>query len=281
MVRNADRLLRLSIIATLVAVACGRGEDADTGKKLLETTPSSEGQKSDVAGSPPYEAVEVSSSGTVRGTVRLSGDAPILSPIPVSNDQEVCGPEIPNIALQLGSGAAIEGAVVSLVGVPRGKALSFLSRNAELELIKCNGVPRIQIVPVGTTLEIYNSDPLLHDIYADSGPEEELFRIALPFQHFRARIELDRSGMIHLRCGAGHPWMRAYIFVQEHPYSALTNARGTYVLSDIPPGSYDLRVWHELLGQKEAPVTVEAETTVSVDFEFEYAADKPAVNQRK
>jgi hypothetical protein len=268
----------LSIVTALIVAACGRGEDVDKGEKPLESTASSEVPKTDGSESLPFEAVEVSSAGTVRGTVRLIGDAPVLSPIPVSRDQEVCGPEIPNIALQLGPGAAVEGVVVSLVGVSRGKALTPLSRNAELELIKCNAVPRIQIVPVGTTLEIYNSDPLLHDIYADSGPEEELFHIALPFQHFRARVELGRVGMIHVRCGAGHPWMRAYVFVQEHPYSALTSARGTYVLSDIPPGSYGLRVWHELLGQKEASVTVEAEATVTVDFELEYAADKPTAN---
>jgi hypothetical protein len=204
--------------------------------------------------------------------VRLAGNAPVFSSYPVSKDQEVCGLEMPNISLQLGPGATVEGAVVSLVGVSRGKALRPLSRQAEVELIKCNAVPRVQIVPVGTTLEIYNSDPLLHDVYAYIGPTEELFNIALPFQHYRARVELDRSGMVHLRCGAGHPWMSAFILVQEHPYTALTGARGNYIISDIPPGSYGLRVWHELLGQKGASLSVEAGATVILDFELEYVA---------
>lgn len=44
--------------------------------------------------------------------------------------------------------------------------------------------------------------------------------------------------------------MRAFIFLQEHPYYAVTGEDGTYELTDVPPGQYQLDVWHESLGER-------------------------------
>jgi hypothetical protein len=267
---KVDGVFHSSIVAILLITGCGGGDHV---KEPAGQASAPAEQKGGGGDSPPYEVVELSSVGAVRGTVRLVGDAPKLSPITVSKDEDVCGPRMPDISLQLGTGAAVEGAVVSLVGVSRGKAVRPLNGPAELELIKCNAVPRVQIVPVGTILEIVNSDPILHDLYGSIGPREDLFHVALPVQLFRARVNLDRAGLVHVTCGAGHPWMSAHIVVHEHPYAALTNARGTYAISDIPPGSHVLRVWHELLGQMESPVTIEAGTTATLDFELKYAVE--------
>jgi hypothetical protein len=252
------------LLAPFLIAACGGGQE--------EVKPNPESSAEIELGEtqePPYEAVRLTSAGALRGTVRLAGEAPEPRKIPVAKDQEVCGLEVPDSSISLGPGAAVENAVVSLVGISRGKALPELGRSGELEIIKCMAVPRVQLVPVGSTLEIVNSDPLLHDIYAYLNGTEELFHRALPLQQFRVQEVLARPGVVHLWCGAGHPWMRAYVVVQEHPYFALTDPRGAYALSDIPPGPYRLRIWHERLGQKESTVTVEEAVTVTMDFELE------------
>jgi hypothetical protein len=253
-------------LAPLVIAAC-------TERKETKPEPTSsvdtESAESSETGLPPYQVVELTSAGAIQGTVRLSGEAPPPSMIAVSKDQEVCGLEVADLSVRLGAGATVENAVVSLTGISRGKELPALDRSGELEIVKCLAVPHIQMMPVGSVLEIVNSDPLLHDVYAYLGGTEELFHRALPLQNFRVQEKLTRPGIVHLWCGAGHPWMRGYVVVQEHPYYAVTGQRGNYALSDIPPGSYQLCVWHERLGQKQAPVTVEDAVTVTIDLELE------------
>jgi hypothetical protein len=62
--------------------------------------------------------------------------------------------------------------------------------------------------------------------------------------------------------------MSAYIVVTEHPYHAVTDLYGEYEIGEIPPGTYRVRVWHELLGVQEKGVQVEAGKEVEVNFAF-------------
>jgi hypothetical protein len=39
--------------------------------------------------------------------------------------------------------------------------------------------------------------------------------------------------------------MSGYVIVADHPYYALSGPDGKYALTDVPPGSYRLKMWHE------------------------------------
>jgi len=56
--------------------------------------------------------------------------------------------------------------------------------------------------------------------------------------------------------------------VAEHPYQAITDTYGEYLISEISPGSYRLKVWHESLGTQEKQVEVKAGGSHNVDFVF-------------
>jgi len=60
--------------------------------------------------------------------------------------------------------------------------------------------------------------------------------------------------------------MSAYIVVTDHPYHAVTDAYGEYLINDIPAGSYRIKVWHESLGTEEKTVEVKGGATAKVDF---------------
>ena len=78
--------------------------------------------------------------------------------------------------------------------------------------------------------------------------------------------------------------MSAHIFVTEHPYYALTDAEGKFLLDHVPPGKYTLRVWQEGTPQLEKnsntgfltakpreqskQITVSARQTVTLNFEL-------------
>lgn len=247
---------------------CETTENASVEEASVQPTPSTGEGAASVPSVPKYEAIEMDNGGRVRGRVRLSGRAPNLEDWLVEKDQGVCGTTTPNRSLRLGSGGAIENAVVSLAGITKGKPLQPLARVAQVEIVKCRLIPRHLLVPMGSTLEIVNSDPILHDIKARIG-ETSLFDRALPIRQFRIHEKLDYPGIVTLSSGAGHTWMSGYIVVQEHPYYATTDARGAYAIDGIPPGTYELRVWHELLAEQVSSVTVEPGTTATLDFELD------------
>lgn len=247
-----------------LSVGCETTENA----ALEEAAPESQSSAENTGSGPPtlpYEVVDVDDGGRVRGKVQISGEVPILEDWLVEKDQGVCGETVPNRSLRLGAGGGVQNAVVSLQGITQGKELQPLSRVAEIEIVKCRLVPRHLLVPVGSTLEMVNSDPVLHDIQARVG-ETLLFDTALPIRQFRIHERLDDPGIVTLASGAGHTWMSGVVVVQAHPYFARTDAGGAYTIDDIPPGTYQLRVWHELLVGEESSVTVESGATATVDF---------------
>ena len=66
--------------------------------------------------------------------------------------------------------------------------------------------------------------------------------------------------------------MSAYIVVTDHPYYAVTDLYGEYELSEVPPGTYQLKIWHESLGVQEKRIEVKAGGAQQLDFSFTAAA---------
>ena len=135
---------------------------------------------------------------------------------------------------------------------------------------KCAFVPHVLAASAGQTLEIHNADPFLHDAHALFGPRT-LFNLGI-LKERTVRRALTDTGVTHVNCNLRHTWMHAYLFVTDGPYHAVTDAHGRYAIDDVPPGTYTLAVWHELLGDREREVTVAAEHELLVDFELQAVA---------
>jgi hypothetical protein len=73
--------------------------------------------------------------------------------------------------------------------------------------------------------------------------------------------------IIKVTCDA-HPWMTGWLVVTDHPFVAVTDERGAFKIDGVPPGSYQLQIWHERLPARAADVAVRAgeETRVSVEM---------------
>lgn len=265
-----------AIIAFIVFITCANGKNQEDSPAFPEeaeaASEATDAGRSTMERSS-YQSIQVSNPGAVEGVVRVSGPVPIRDDFQVNKDRRICGPSLPDLSLQAGPGGELAQAVISIAGITQGVELRPFGRPANLGLARCTVVPHVQIVPAGTALEVENGDPILHHLQATIDETEALFDVVLPIQHFRAQQRLARSGIVTLTCSAGHPWMRGYVVVQEHPYYALTDAGGRYVLDQVPPGSYRLQVWHESLGGKQVRVTIAAGATVRVDLELEGPVD--------
>lgn len=261
-----------AIIAFILFITCANGknqEDSRVSPAEAETSSEATDAGRSIMERTSYQSIQVSTPGVVEGVVRVSAPVPIRDDFQVDKDGIACGPSLPDPSLQVGPGGELAQAVVSLAGITQGVELRPFGRPANLGLTRCAVVPHVQVVPAGTLLEVENGDPILHHLHATIEETETLFDVVLPIQHFRAQQRLERPGIVTLTCSAGHHWMRGYVVVQEHPYYALTDAGGRYVLDQVPPGSYRLQVWHESLGIKQVRVTIAAGATARVDFELE------------
>jgi plastocyanin len=208
--------------------------------------------------------VPVANGGRLEGQVIHAG-APVVTTVKVERDQTFCGTEIKSQPVTVGPKGQLADAIVYLVDVTRGIAPDTTAV-VRLDNRGCHFVPRVQALTVGQTLQIVNSDPILHSTHAKTGTRT-VFNLALPIEGQTISKKIRAPGLMHVQCDAGHTWMHAWIDAFDHPYHAVTGADGKAPLTDIPPGTYRVTAWHESLGSETREVTIAAGKTALVRFE--------------
>jgi hypothetical protein len=213
-----------------------------------------------------YDVVAVGDAGTIRGKVTFTGTPPPKKKIIPTKDKEACGSGVREVdQIILGPDKSVQDAVVYLKKVDKGKAWEKPAKTPEIDNVKCDFVPHVQIIPAGD-IEIVNTDPVLHNTHGFLD-KLTVFNVALPNQGQRIKRPLKRTGMVRVECDA-HGWMLGWIYVADNPYYALSGKDGTFVLTSVPPGAYTLVGWQEYAGSVEVPVTVKAKEAATVTIEL-------------
>jgi plastocyanin len=212
-----------------------------------------------------YDGAPVTGGGTIAGEVKLQGTAPAPKALEVTKDKEVCGQhEIKSEDLLVGANGGVENAVVSITNITKGKPMP--AAEAMLDQKGCQYIPHVLLFPAGTTVKITNSDGILHNIHSFS-TKNPPFNQAQP--KFKKTIEqkFEQPEVVKVSCDV-HGWMGGWFVVEDNPYYAKTDATGAYKLTDVPPGEYEVKVWHEKLGEKTQKVTVTAGGESKTNFEL-------------
>ncbi len=112
-----------------------------------------------------------------------------------------------------------------------------------------------------------NSDPLVHNVRSFS-IRNRAFNISQPAETpDRKKVFTRQERAIKIKCDF-HPWMKAYVFVMEHPYFAVTDKKGQFKIDGLPAGEYTLAAWHEELGEQKVKIAVGAAGSTQVGFSF-------------
>ena len=159
---------------------------------------------------------------------------------------------VPSAAAAPPHPSGIEGVVRDEAGTPVSDAVVYLpeaapappggsaSRTAVLDQKNRNFVPQAVVVRVGTTVRFPNSEAIHHSVYSFSRAKK--FEIGL-FRGQGAEVAFDHPGEVKIFCNI-HKRMGALVVVVTHPYAAVTDANGRFVLRDVPVGAHTVRVAH-------------------------------------
>ncbi len=122
-------------------------------------------------------------------------------------------------------------------------------------------VPRVTIVPVGSTVAFPNHDPFDHNVFSTSGPK--VFDLGLFGRNQTRTVTFEAAGLARIYCNV-HARMAAFVLVQNTPYATRPDKGGRFSFDGVPAGKYTLRVWHERGGERSLPVSVPAATELVV-----------------
>jgi plastocyanin len=123
--------------------------------------------------------------------------------------------------------------------------------------------PHVLPVMVGTTVEWPNNDQILHNVFSYSEPKK--FDLGLYKSPQLERVTFDKPGRVDVFCSI-HTRMNCIVLVLQNPFFATANEKGKYSITNVPPGTYHLKAWHERLPEAVKEITVPENGDVRVDF---------------
>jgi hypothetical protein len=216
------------------------------------------------AGASPAVAADAVAKGRVVGVVSIAGVAEQPKPLPVFKSRSFCGARVPNETLLVSADGRLRNAAVILR--PLSGSVVAPPKKLVLDNQHCAFTPHVQVTPRGSELLLKNSDPILHTVHARLG-SETLFNVGLP-KWRQVSKRLDRTGVIKIDCDVLHTWMSAAIIVTDSPYSFVSNDNGEFYFDEIPPGIYEIDIWHERLGRHSQRVVVRDNGSTDVNVVF-------------
>ena len=199
----------------------------------------------------------VSAQGTITGTITTTAKG--VAPIRVTIDERVCGSELPDDTIVVDAQGRLANAVVILTGVKHQHSAEPLVMNE-----KCRFGPRVQLIAPKANIKTSSKDPVLHTTNAQLGNGRTLFNVALPVAGITITKAISGNGNVRLSCNT-HPWMRGWM-VATSEAAAVSGADGRFTIDDVPPGTYELRVWHEALKGVPQKVTVTSGRATEVNL---------------
>ena len=215
-------------------------------------------------------------TGSIKGRIRIAGKAP-ANPIIRMGMDPMCN------KLNMGKRPVQEIVVASADG---GLANVFVrvqgtfpqtpvpATPVTIDQRGCIYSPRVEGARIGQTLQVKNSDPILHNVHSLS-THANMFNVGQPAAGLVYPFKLkDEEVMLRIKCDI-HNWMFTYVGVVNNPYFAVSSDGGGYQIDKVPAGMRTIQIWHERYGMLTQTVNVKAGATTTVDFMYT-GNEKPA-----
>ncbi len=175
------------------------------------------------------------------------------------------------------------GVVVWLLPIDGAQFAHNPSKHARLVQKNKTFTPHVLAVETGVTVDFPNLDPIYHSAFSNfSG---QLFDVGLYPPGTSRSIRFQRPGAVRIFCNI-HPAMSAVILVVDTPYFAVSARDGQFEITDVPPGEYQLKVFHEratedVLSKLEHKVAIGAGNLILPPIEISESGYLPATHKNK
>jgi hypothetical protein len=216
--------------------------------------------------------------GKVTGRFVFDGDVPeprklVAKGDPNVKDPQVCAAQdlLANDLVVDADSRGIANIFLYLRSVKPGDIHPDLRRSAEKQVEfdqkNCEFLPHALLVRTDQEVVVKSDDPVPHNTHT--------YPIRNKAENFVVRPN-DRVGQaishsvaeilpIEVKCDF-HPHMKAYWLIVDHPYAAVTDAKGEFTIDKLPAGTHEFRVWHERVGYVERSLKVEVEPDGTTDL---------------
>ncbi len=217
-------------------------------------------------------AQAVQAGATISGKVKFTGARPTNPKIDMSEEAackaKYATPPTEEKVVVNANGTLANVFVYVKAGLPAGATYPAPTTPVTLDQNGCRYHPHVLGIQVGQSLNIKNSDPLLHNIKAKA-VKNRPFNVSQPNLTATPTVRTFNAPevMVPLECNV-HGWMNAWLGVLPHPFFAVTGADGSFSIKGLPPGTYAIEAWHEKYGTQTATVTVAGAAPKTQDFTF-------------
>jgi hypothetical protein len=222
-------------------------------------------------------AFDPATAGTVQGRVTWEGDLPAVPPLrgwtdvaPEDGGAKYHVQANPNAPAIDPDTKGVGNAVVFLRGVDPRRARPWDLPQVRVEqkdyrfvVRQGDTAGRDGFVRRGDPVEMVSAEPVFHALHASGAA---YFGLMFPDPDQPRTRALDRRGVVELTSAAGYFWMRAYLFVDDHPYYVRTDRQGRFLLGQVPSGRYEVVCW--LPDWHEAGHDRDPETSVVMRLTF-------------
>ena len=146
----------------------------------------------------------------------------------------------------------------------------------------CQYLPHVLALMSGQPLLIKSSDDLAHNIHGMSptqGFNESMPHATKAGEEIKKKFET--AEFMRIQCDV-HKWMGAWAGVFDNPFFAVSKEDGSYEITGLPPGDYEIAVWHEsaqgkdddkLTAPKTEKVTLADKDAKALDLTFKVKAE--------
>ena len=218
------------------------------------------------AGSPPPPT---SGGASLKGVVRFEGAAPKAKVISMAADPS-CAKQHPSPVfsqeIMTDSKGDLQNVVVYISEGLGDRTFDVPTQPVVVEQRACMYQPHVLAVRANQPLHVVNDDPTSHNIHPTPANNREWNKAEPPGSSVDEAFAREEIA-IPVKCNL-HPWMHGYIAVFKHPYFAVTGKSGSFDLSNLPPGTYTIKAWHETLGTSTQTITIGANETKEISFVF-------------